>query len=573
MFHTEQSQVDSGRGLRSGPLRPLSRRSVVRPVLHCLLFAAFLCGVAYNAAAQTSDGRVLVVPFDNRQHEPAMFWLSEASSVLLTDDLRARGVGAISRAERVRAFERLHLPLSASLSRATLIKVGELVGASEIIVGTYSLERDRLRVDAHTIRIDVGRLQPDVIEQGPLAELFNVFDALAGRLSGGARLPAAARGPRPPLGAFESCIKGLIAESPATQATFLETAIKLFPGYDRAELALWEVRTEQGDNAAALAAARGVPPASPLAARARFLSGVSLLGLKRYDEAFGLFKALIDEAPVPPLGSGAKPGGAAYNNLGVLVIRRGATPQTGSAVFYLTKAADAEPGDADYLFNLGYAYALERNFQGAVYWLREAVRRDTADADAHYVLAAALQASGSTVEAERERELARQLSSHYEELEKRTTADRLAVPRGLERVRNEPEPAIGIRPEQALGNTAQREQRELAAFHLDAGRRLYEREQDREALVELRRAVYLSPYEAQAHLLIGRILLRAGRPKEAVDALKISIWSADSAAARVALAETYVKLQNDVAARAELDRALTLDPASADAKRILGTIK
>ena len=45
-------------------------------------------------------------------------------------------------------------------------------------------------------------------------------------------------------------------------------------------------------------------------------------------------------------------------------------------------------------------------------------------------------------------------------------------------------------------------------------------------MVELRRAVYLSPYEAQAHLLIGRIHLRAGRPQEAVDALKISIWSA-----------------------------------------------
>jgi Tfp pilus assembly protein PilF len=85
--------------------------------------------------------------------------------------------------------------------------------------------------------------------------------------------------------------------------------------------------------------------------------------------------------------------------------------------------------------------------------------------------------------------------------------------------------------------------------------------------------VYLSPYEAQAHLLIGRILLRSGRSQEAVDALKISIWSADSAAARVALAEAYLKLQNAAAARTELERALALDPASADAKRILGTIR
>jgi tetratricopeptide (TPR) repeat protein len=532
-----------------------------------------LCSAPCLAQPRSGGERVLVVPFDNRQHEPAVYWLSEASAVLLADELQARGVGAITRVERVRAFERLHLPLSASLSRATLIKVGELVGASQVIVGAYALERDTLKVSAHAIRIDVGRLQPDVVEQAPLNELFTTFDRLGGRLAGDAQAAVRPRAPRPPLGAFENYIKGLIAESPAAQATFLETAVRLFPGYDRAELALWDVRTDQGDHAAALAAARAVTPGTALAARARFLSGVSLLSLKRYDEAFDLFKTLIDEAPVPPLGTGLKPGGAAYNNLGVLVIRRGATPQSGTAAFYLTKAADADPGDSDYLFNLGYAYMLDRNYQGAVYWLREAVRRDPADADAHYVLAAALQASGSAVEADREKELARQLSSRYEELEKRTAADRLPVPRGLERVRAEPDPSAGVRPDPVIVNTAQRDQRELAAFHLDRGRRLYEREEDREALTELRRAVYLSPYDAQAHLLIGRILLRAGRPKEALDALKISIWSADSAAARIALAETYLKLHNAPSARAELDRALTLDPASSEAKRILGTIK
>jgi tetratricopeptide (TPR) repeat protein len=569
MSHTAE-QAPGKRDARREQLRFIGATAPLLRRLRRLIVALALLAPAQTAAA---DGRVLVVPFDNRQHEPTVYWLSEASAVLLADGLQARGVAAITRIERVRAFERLHLPLSASLSRATLIKVGELVGASEVIVGTYSLDGDTLKVNAHRIRIDVGRLQPDVLEQAPLTGLFPMFDTLAGRLAPETRAPSGARPPRPPLGAFENYIKGLIAESPAAQATFLETAVRLFAGYDRAELALWEVRTEQGDHAAALAAARAVKPGSALTSRARFLSGVSLINLKRYDEAFDLFKALVDIAPVPPLGTVLKPGGAAYNNLGVVVIRRGATPQTGTATFYLTKAADADPGDSDYLFNLGYAYVLERNDQGAVYWLREAVRRDPADADAHYVLAAALQAAGSTVEADREKELARQLSSRYEELEKRAAADRLPVPRGLERIRTEPEPSTETRPEQAIVNTAQREQRELAAFHLDRGRRLYEREEDREALVELRRAVYLSPYEAQAHLLIGRILLRAGRPKEAVDALKISIWSADSAPARIALGETYLKLENAAAARTELERALVLDPASSEAKRILSTIR
>jgi Tfp pilus assembly protein PilF len=123
--------------------------------------------------------------------------------------------------------------------------------------------------------------------------------------------------------------------------------------------------------------------------------------------------------------------------------------------------------------------------------------------------------------------------------------------------------------DQTLVTSAQREQRELATFHLERGRRLFEREQDRDALAELRRAVYLSPYEAEAHLLIGRIHLRAGRPNDAIEALKISIWSTDTAVARVALAEAYLKTGEHALARAEAERAIALDPGSAIAKRLL----
>jgi Tfp pilus assembly protein PilF len=533
--------------------------------------ALTLFAPAAIAAQPAAGSRILVVPFENVRREPRLYWLSEASAMLLADELRARALPAIPRDERVRAFEELHLPLSASLSHATVIKVGQLVGATEVIVGTLTLDGEDLKVEAHSIRIDVGRLQPDVAERAPLKDLFAMFGRLAGRLAPETRV-STRPAPQPPLEAFENYVKGLIAESASAQATFLETAIRLSAGYDRAELALWAVRTDQGDHTAALAAARAVPDGSPLARRARFLAGVSLLDLRRYDDAFVVFKALADEGPVSGAGRSG-PVAAALNNLGIVQMRRGSTPQTGTPAFYLTKAAEANPGDADYLFNLGYAYLMDRNNQGAIYWLREALRRDPADPDAHYVLAAALQGSGATVEADREKALARQLSSRYEELERRAAADRLPVPKGLERVRTDPDTRGGLRPELAIVNSAQRDQRELATFHLERGRRLFEREADSEAMTELRRVVYLSPYDAGAHLLIGRIHLRAGRPQEAVDALKISIWSLDTVAARIALASAYLKLQNPTAARGELDHALALDPSSSEAKRMLNEIR
>ena len=540
-------------------------QTILRSFIASLLLVAPCVATAQTGATD----RVLVVPFENTRKEPRIGWLSEAAAVLLADELNARGVPAIRRAERVHAFDQLHLPLTAGLTRATVIKVGQLVGASEVVVGSYTVENDQLVVEAHSIRIDVGRLQPDVSERAPLEDLFGIFQRVAGRLSPGKS--AGAVTPRPaqaPLRAFENYIKGLIAENAAMQATFLETAVNEFKGFDRARLALWDVRHEQGDHLAALAAARSVAADSPLATRARFRAGVSLMELKRYDESFDVFKKLLDSKPVA--GNGSENAVAPIlNNLGVILIRRGATAQTGSPAFYLTKAADADTGEPDYRFNLGYSYALAQNYTGAVYWLRETVRRSPTDADAHFVLAAALQASGSGVEAARERDLARQLSAQYEA----KPGSEQSIPPGLERLRTELESPRDLRVDKAIVNAAQREQRELAAFHLERGRRLFEKEQDRDAMAELRRAVYLLPYEAEAHLLMGRIQSRAGRPQDAIDALKISVWSQETAAARIALAEAYVSMKNNAAARTELERALVLEPGSVLAKQILSSLR
>ncbi len=527
---------------------------------------------AQGPPAQPSPAaRILVVPFENTQREARLTWLGEASAMLLAEELNARGLSAITRDERVSAFEQLHLPVAASLSHATVIKVGQLVGASQVIAGSFRLKGDELTVEAHSIRMDVGRLQPQVSEHAPLKDFFAIYQRIAQRLAMGAARIGPASAPPPP-GAFENYIKGLLAESAATQAAFLETAVEDFPAFDQARLALWDVRYEQGDHAAALAAVKPVAAGSPFAARAQLRAGISQLESKEYAAASATFSRLVDpkvlQTTTPPPAHLAP----VLNNLGIVQLRRGAAADPGSATYFLTRATDADPEAADYQFNLGYAYLLDRNHKAALYWLREAVRRDVTDADAHYLLALALQAEGSGVEAAREKDLARQLSSRYEEAE-RDGRDRQDAPSGLERLRTDLDPPQTVRPTQAISNSAQRGQRELATFHLDRGRQLFEQEQDRESLLELKRAIYLSPYEADAHLLSGRIHLRAGRPSDAVEALKISIWSQDAAPAHVVLAQAYLSMKDTAAARTELQKALKLDPASSEARRLLDTMK
>ena len=146
------------------------------------------------------------------------------------------------------------------------------------------------------------------------------------------------------------------------------------------------------------------------------------------------------------------------------------------------------------------------------------------------------------------------------------------VPRGLERVKNHVELPHVSNIVSRLATSEQREQAELAAFYLDRGRRLYQQENDREAVSELNHALYLSPYLADAHVLVGRIHLRNGRLHEAIDAFKIALWSTETAEAHAALGEAYRQAKEVDAARAEAERALAMDPESVDAKELLARL-
>ena len=84
--------------------------------------ALLTLAVASDAGAQAA--RVLVMPFENITREGRIFWLGEASAVLLGDDLNALGTSVITREERREAFDRLQVPAAAVLTDATVIRLG-----------------------------------------------------------------------------------------------------------------------------------------------------------------------------------------------------------------------------------------------------------------------------------------------------------------------------------------------------------------------------------------------------------------------------------------------------------------
>jgi Tfp pilus assembly protein PilF len=532
-----------------------------------MLAASLIAGVPAAAAAPAAPGaRVLVMPFSvhvdaqNAANTSASLWLGEAAAILVGDELNRQGLTAISRDESVVAFDRLQLPRASTLTRATMIRVGELLGASDIVFGDIGLGA-QLSVRAHVIQMDGAKQSTEIADRAGMEDLFPLFERVSDHLAPLTGRPTGVPG-KPavylPRETFENYVKGLVAGTPAAQQRFLESALKQAPGDARVLVALWSTYTSQGLHDRALAVASAVPKDSPLSRKARFAAALSLIDLGRFDGAFQELTTLYKERPAATLS----------NALGIVQLRRGGvTDPAQLPTVYFKRAVDAEPGNTDYLFNLGYANALGQNQTAAVSWLREAVRYDAANGDAHLVMSAVLAATGKPVEAQREFDLAKQLGTKPALT---ATAPLPKVPAGLERVRTDLDMISPTLVDVASG--PQNDQAKTAAFHLDQGRKLYASNSDRDATNELKRAIYLAPYEDEPHLLLGRIYERGGRLADAIDEFKVAIWCKETAAARVALGTALLESGDKDAAKREGDRALILDPQSADARALLRRI-
>jgi Tfp pilus assembly protein PilF len=544
----------------------VSHHPARRVLVGTLVATALLWPVPSHARKDQSqvaaDARPLVLPFSVTVEaavpggEGAAFWLGEAAAILLADELDARGIPALARSDRVEAFARLQLPFVATLTRATMLRVAELVGATDLVVGEVSLGT-RMTVKARVIAVEAARQRQEIVEEGPGTDIYAIFERVAARL-----LPGTTRSDgraHLPLGAFEQYVKGLVAPTPAAQERFLEQARQQAPANDRVLLALWEVYSSQDAHDKALAAAEAVSRQAPLDRQARFSAALSMIELRRYNAAFALLQTLHGESASPVLS----------NAMGVVQVRRGSTPQTGLPSYFFTRAVDEDPGNPDYLFNLGYAYARSHDVDAALYWLREEVRFAPADGEAHLVMSHLLMRAGKKVEAQREFDLAKQLGTGLDP-ESLVLSD--TVPVGLERLvgRLDLRPYVAVNA--AIANPSQREQQELAAYHVARGRRLFEQEDDRNAVGELRRAIYLLPYNDEPHLLLGRIYQRGGRLREAIEEFRIAVWCRDTSTARVRLGEALLDSGDRQGARQEVQRALALAPESAEAKALLARI-
>jgi tetratricopeptide (TPR) repeat protein len=322
---------------------------------------------------------------------------------------------------------------------------------------------------------------------------------------------------------------------------------------------MWDVYADEGDHQRALAAVTPVPATSSWARQARFLAGLSQLNLKKYDDAYGTFTALADE-------DRRRRSSTTLASCSSVAASR---PQSGSPTFYFNKASQADPDDQDYVFNLGYAYLLDRDPQASIYWLRESVRRNPADGDAHFVLGAALagrrQHDGGFARARAGAALVVGVRAGCAAGGRDRATRARAGQEITSSCRTSATSSRAWRRRSSASRPSSRRSISIAAVAVSAGERPRggQRAESRAVSLALprRRTRPRRPHH-----------LRNGRLHEAIDAFKIALWSTETAEAHAALGEAYRQAKELDAARAEAERALAMDPESVDAKELLARL-
>ena len=527
-----------------------------------------------GSAAASQQGIFLVFPFENAGASPRLDWLGEGLEELTIQRLSGAGEQVYSHAGRLAELERYGLPHASKLSRATMLHIGEDLDADYVVYGRFSANGTSLSVESRILRVSPARLLPPVRETGTLDSLMDLHARLLWRLlSANDRhynlsLADFTKRQRPlRLDAFEHYIRGLLAGEDEVRLRELREAARLEPEWPEPDFALGEVYFTRRDCDSALTWFARVPKTHDRYAEAVFATGVCRLLQGQPDHAEEVFLSLQEALRNNMIAGGDLP--EILNDLAIARTRQG---KTAAAQTDFRRAAELDPDEDDYPFNLGLLALQTNDAPAAAGYFRDAAEREPDNPEDRAMLILALEKAGKKDEADQERESANEtfgpnglpaihLDAKNEALAK---MNRLKMELDVTALRAEIESpespaattAVDLADDAPL-NHIRRGRQELSAGHTDAAEK------------EFRAVLAADPGSPAAHNGLAEIDRRQGKRDDAVKELQASLATRDSAVVRTTLAKIYLEQKKPDLAHAEIEKALKLAPNYTEAKQLL----
>jgi tetratricopeptide (TPR) repeat protein len=274
-----------------------------------------------------------------------------------------------------------------------------------------------------------------------------------------------------------------------------------------------------------------------MAQEARFYTGLASYYRGDFAKSEAAFKSVAEHLPLPEV----------YNNLGVASSRQGKR----DAVAYFQRAAQDDPSDADYRFNLAVELYRTGDTSGAVRQLREALNQRPGDGEARAFFdrlggdtaTLAQASSGTAVKAPLER-----IKRNYDENTFRQMEMQLQAAAEVKLAKADP--------------------RTHARYHVSHGDELLSQGFVTEADREYREAISLDASNAQAHAGLARVLENNGDANGARAEADAALRLRQFADPLLVMARLDLRDNKTEAAAESVDRALQLEPANGSAQAL-----
>src|SRR5262245_12603694 len=332
--------------------------------------------LAVTSAAQADSSTVLVLPFENLSDDRTLDWIGEGISELIISRLQTEpGVYTFSREERLAAYEKVGIPESAMITRATALKLGWSNGLDNIITGTFSGTADDFHVLARLVDLEAGAAS-QIRAEGKLQDVIPLTTTLSWQLLRkiipGTASPESDYTARPPTprSPFENYIRALLTPDLQRRIDLLQTAVRLYPQYGSALFQLGRAFHLERDFAISNEWLQKLPPAAPDRRQVLFMIGLNYFYLGQYERAITAFQQLPQMPDV-------------LLNLGAALSRKG---DMTAAMAIWKRAASLDPLGSDAFFNMGYVSYLKNELDGAEKNLVESLKLRGRDSEALFLL-------------------------------------------------------------------------------------------------------------------------------------------------------------------------------------------
>ena len=349
--------------------------------------------LATLSSLHAQSATLLILPFQNSSSYEDLNWIGRSIAETLYTELGSRGQIVLDRATVLEGFHRLALRADARFTKATIIKLGQTLGADYVIYGDYDihltageikLRKSDIAVTSHIIDLRKFREAEVVSESGNLAELSRMEEHLSFvycstlMAEGGYKVEQFTTPDKLiRLDAKESYIRGLISTSTDQKIKWFEQASALNRAYASPAFELGKLYLQRKDFRQASEWLLRVPASHPSYLEARFKLGLAAYGATDYKAAASYFKEVSQTIPLNEV----------YNNLGAAEDRLNQP----AAIEDFRRAADADRADETYAFNLGLALYKAGRYDEATDRLKTAVERVPDDREANSLLARAEQ--------------------------------------------------------------------------------------------------------------------------------------------------------------------------------------